>query len=106
MLREESVAREEPAYLIEQAHYVLARSDARDRSRQDVIEHQRGHAELRHLAAECFLHHAIHATAREHRAALDVNGADREREQHHAENEPRRGLAYVLLDDAACVVSG
>ena len=90
---------------VHQAGDVLARGYARDRPRQNVVEHQRRDAELRKRAAKRFLHHAVNAAAREHRAAFDVHCAHREAEQHDAENEPRCGRAYSLLGDAACVES-
>ena len=72
-----------------QADDVLPGRDAGDRAGQDVVEHQRGDRQLRQRPAHRLLDDAIDAAAREHRARLDVDGADGVREQHHAEHEPR-----------------
>jgi hypothetical protein len=60
---------------------------------------QRRHRQRGHAAAHGFLDDAIDAAADEHDRAFDVDGQDRPREQHHAEDEPRRGLAYSLFRD-------
>ena len=48
-------------------------------------------------------HHHVDAAAHEHAAALQVDGAHGEAEEHDAQHEPRRGLADRLLRDAADV---
>ncbi len=89
--------------LVHQAGDVLAGGHAGDRAGEDVVEHQRRDAELGEAAAQRFLHHAVHAAAREHRAALDVDRAHGKAEQHDAENEPRRSRSHRLLGNAAGV---
>ena len=84
----------------------MASRDTGDRAGQDVIEHQGGDADLGEGAAQGLLHHAIHTTTNKHGAALDVDGANREGEQHDRQNEPRRGLADCLLGYASGVKSG
>ena len=74
---------------------------AGDRAGEDVIEHQRRDAELGEAAAQGLLDHAVNAAAGEHGAALHVDRAHREAEQHDAEDEPGGGGAYSLLGDAA-----
>src|SRR5438876_8730047 len=46
----------------------------------------------------------VYAASDEHAATLDVQSAHRIREQHDAENEPRRGLADGGFRDAADIV--
>ena len=90
--------------LVQHANEILARRDAADRSGENVIEHQRRNGKLRQRSAQRFFHHAVHAAAHEHAAALDVHGANRVREQHDAENEPGSGLADELLGLTARVI--
>ena len=82
---------------------VLPRRHAADRPGQHVVEQQRRHRQLRQRPAHRLLDDAVHAAAHEHRGALDVHGTHGVREQHHAEDEPRRRLADRLLGDAADV---
>ena len=92
--------------LVYQACDVLSGGNARDRSREDVVEHQRGDAQLGQRSTQGFLHHAIHAAAHEHRAALDVHCAHSEREQHYAEDEPWSRSSKGVFSYAADIVSG
>ena len=92
-------------HLVHQAGDVLSGRHARDWSREDVVEHQRRNAYLREVAAQSFFHHAVNASAREHRATFDVDGSHGEAEQHDAEDEPWRSRAYCLFGDTAGVKS-
>ena len=92
--------------VVQQPDDVLARRDATDRPRQDVVEEQRRDRQLRQRAAHRFLDDPVHAAANEHRRAFDVHGAHRVREQHDAEDEPGRSLSHRLLDDASDVERG
>jgi hypothetical protein len=74
--------------VVDQASDVLSRGYAGDRAGQDVIEHQGRDAELGEGAAESFFDDPIDAAPHKHRAAFHVDGADRESEQHHGQNEP------------------
>ena len=86
---------------VEQADDVLAGGHAGDRAGENVVEHQRGDAELGQRAAEGFFDDFVDAAAHEHRAAFDVDGAHRKREEHDSDNEPGGGFADGLLGDAA-----
>ena len=98
---EPAVAGTDDDQLIEKAGDVLAGGDAGDGPGEDVVEHQRGDAELGEGATKCFFHHAVDAAAREHGAALDIDRTHGEGEEHDAEDEPGCGLTYGLLGDAA-----
>src|SRR5208283_2194494 len=89
---------------VDEADDVLARGDATDGARQDVIEHQGGDAEFGQRAAHGFLDHAVDAAAHEHAAAFDVDGAHGIGKQHDAEDEPRCGLADVGFRFATGVI--
>ena len=104
LYRDGQVEPESREHVVEQARDVLPGRHSADRSRQHVVEQQRGYRQLRHRAAHRLLDDPVHAATDEHRGALDVDRSDRVREQHHAEDEPRRGLADRLLGDAADVV--
>ena len=91
-------------HFVQQAAQVLARGNAADRAGQHVVEHQRGNGKFRQRAAHRFLHHAIHAAAHEHAAALDVNLRHGVGKQHGRENEPRSRLADELLRLATRVI--
>src|ERR1700687_1358850 len=92
--------------LVEESDKILARRHAAYRPSQDVIKHQRGDAELGKRSAHRFFDDAIDATAHEHAAALDVDGAYGVGKQHDPEDEPRRGLADVAFGFASGIVSG
>ena len=79
---------------------------AADRPGQHVVEQQRRDRQLRQRAAHRLLDDAVDAAAHEHRRALDVERPDGVGEEHHAEDEPGRGLADGLLGDAADVEGG
>jgi len=60
--------------VFDQSREILAcRDEAADRSREDVVKHERGNAEFRERPAEGHLHGSIHAAAHEHAAAFHVN---------------------------------
>ena len=86
--------------VVDQASDVLSRGYAGDRPGKDVIEHQGRDTELGERAAESFFNDPIDAAPHKHRAAFHVNGADRESEQHDAQNKPRGALANCLFRDA------
>ncbi len=88
---------------VEKPSDVLPGGNAGDGAGEDVVEHQRGNAELGEAAAERLLDYAIHAAARKHRTAFDVHRTHGEAEQHDAENEPRGCRAHRLFGDATCV---
>ena len=92
------------AHFIDQAGEIETRADAADRARQNVVEHQRRNGKLGQSAPHGLMHHAVDAAAHEHAAALDVNRADRVREQHDAQNEPGRRFADRSLRDPARIV--
>ena len=92
--------------LVQQAGNVLPGGNARDGPGQDVVEHQRGNAQLGEGAAQSLFHHAIHAAAGEHRAALHIHGAHRKGEEHDAQDEPRSRLAYRFFRNAAGIEGG
>ena len=85
---------------------VLAGSNAADRAGQNVIKHQRGHAEFCQRAAERLFHRAVDAAAHEHAAAFDVYRAHGIRKQHDRQDEPGSGLADVAFGFTAGVVRG
>ncbi len=74
-----------------------------DRSREDVVEHERRDAQLGERSAQRLLDHAVDSAAGKHGAAFDIHGAHSEGEEHDAEDEPRRGLADSLFSDASGV---
>jgi hypothetical protein len=90
-------------HFVHEAGDVLAGRDARDGAGEDVIEHQRGDAELGEGAAQGLFDYAVDAAASEHGTALDVDRAHGKGEEHDAEDEPGRGFADCLLGDAACI---
>ena len=94
------------AQFFDESGEVLASGDGADRPCQHVIEQQRRDRELGQRGAHGLFHHAVHAAAHEHAAALDVHGAHRVAEQHDRQNEPRRALANHVLGIAAHVVGG
>ncbi len=92
--------------LVDEANDVLAGGHTGDRAGQDVIKHQCGDTEFCEGASKRLFDDFIDAAADEHGAALDVDGAHREREEHDSDDEPGGGLADGLLSDAAGVESG
>ena len=91
---------------VDQSGDVLSRGNAGDRAGEDVVEHQRGDAELGERPAQRLFHHAVDAAAGEHGAAFHVNRAHSEGKQHHAQDEPWGRLADGLLGDAAGIKRG
>ena len=110
--RREEVARHGQRHVVVRQHVADEAGDVEpgrhgaNRTRQDVIEQQRRHGQLRQRTAHGFLDDAVHAAADEHHGALDVDRPDDPREEHHAEDEPRGGLADGLFGDAAGVERG
>src|ERR1035438_4244599 len=92
--------------VVDETRDVLSGGNARDRPGQDVIEHQRGNAELGERASERFFDDAVDAAAHEHGAAFDVDGAHGEGEQHHPQDEPGRALSNGLFGNASGVEGG
>ena len=90
--------------IVHQTGDVLPRRHAADGSGEDVIEQQRGDGELGQRSSHRLLDHTIDAATDEHGRALDIDGANRVRKEHHAQNEPRRGLAHRLFGNPAHVV--
>ena len=90
-------------HVVQETHDVLARGHAADRARQDVVEEQCRHRQLRERAAHRLLDDAVHAAADEHRGTLDVQRTHGVRKDHDAEDEPGGGLPDGLLDNAADV---
>ena len=88
---------------VHEADNVLAGGHTGNGASEDVVEHQRRDAELGERAAQGFLDHAVDAATHEHRAAFDVDGADRERKKHDADDEPGGRLSDRLLGNAAGV---
>ena len=82
---------------------VLTGRDTRDRAGEDIVEHKRGDADLGECSAQGLFHDAIDAASREHRAALDVDCADRVREDIDAQDQPGRSFTYRLFGEAAGV---
>ncbi len=91
--------------LAHQAGEILSRGDAADWAGQNVVEHQRRHAEFGEGAAERLFDRAINAPADEHAAAFDVHRANGIREEHDREDEPGCGLADEAFGFTASVVS-
>ncbi len=91
----------QPHQLVHQSDDVLPGRHPGDRPRQNVVEHQRRDAELGERPAQRLLDDPVDAAARKHAAAFDIDRSHREAEQHHAQDEPRRGLAHGLFGDAA-----
>src|SRR5689334_4359122 len=79
---------------------VLARGDPGDWAGEYVVEHECRDAQLCEAAAQRFFDNAVDAATNEHGAALDVDGADREREEHDGDDEPWRSFAGRLFRDA------
>ncbi len=73
---------------------------------KDVVEHQRGDAQLGEGSAQRLLHDAVDAPAGKHGAALDVDRSHCKGEKHDPENEPGGGLANGFFRDAAGIKSG
>ena len=92
--------------LVEEPGQVLPRGYAADRAGQNVVEHQRRNGEFRERSSQRFLDHAVDAPAHEHAAAFHVHRAHAVGEQHHAKNEPGRGLPDETLGFAPGVVGG
>src|SRR5882762_6842084 len=61
--------------IAEQAAKVLSGRYAADRPGQDIVEHQRGNAELRQRPAQRLLDRAVHPAAHEHAAAFYIHRA-------------------------------
>jgi hypothetical protein len=91
--------------LIDQAAQIEARAHRADGTGKHIVEHQRRDGELGQRAAHGLVHHFVHATAHEHRAAFDVDGANRVGKQHDRQDEPGRCLPDGLFGNAADVVS-
>ena len=93
-------------HFVHQAGNVLAGRNTGDGAGEDVVEHQRGDAQLGESPAEGFFDHAVDAAAGEHGAAFDVHSAYGEAEEHDAEDEPGGSGANGLLGDASCIKGG
>ena len=78
--------------LVQEADQIQTRRHAADRPGQNVVKHQRRDGDLRQRAAHRFLHHAVHAAAHEHAAALDVHRAHRVGQAHDGQDEPGPGF--------------
>src|SRR5262249_21521431 len=90
--------------LQDQAHDVLPGGNAARGAGQDVVEHQGRDRQLGQEAAHGFLDHAVDAATDEQRAALDIDRAHGIAKEHDGQDEPGRGRADGVLDDAADVV--
>ncbi len=90
----------------QQAHDIRAGGDAARGSGQNEVKHQGGDREFGQESAHGFLDDLIAPAAHEETTALDVHRADAVAEDHHGEDEPRRGRTDRLLNDAANVVGG
>ena len=91
---------------VQQARQIETCRDAADRTRQDVVEHERGYRDLGERRAHRFLDDAIYAAADEHTAALDVDRSDGVGEHHDGQDEPRRRFANEVFGDGARVERG
>ena len=91
--------------VVQKSGKVLAGGHAADRSRQNVVEHQRGNGDFRKPAAHGLLNHAIDAAADKHAATFHIQGAHRVSQEHHGENEPGRRFAKSFLSDGTCIES-
>src|SRR6516162_1069057 len=60
--------------LVEHTDQILTCRDAADGPGEHVVKHKRRNGELRERSSQRFFHHAVHAAAHEHAAALDVHG--------------------------------
>src|SRR6185437_5762477 len=85
----------------EQAAQVLAGADHADGPGENIIENQRGHRDAGEEGPHAVAHHDVHAAADEHAAALHVDAAHGEAEQHHSQHEPRRRLPDGVFGNAA-----
>ena len=92
--------------LVEQVSEVKSRADHADGSGENVVEDQRRNREPGHEVPHGVAHHDVHSAAHEHAARFQVHRADREAEQHHREDEPRRALTDGVLGDAAGIKRG
>ena len=90
-------------YVVYESSDVLPGRHARDRSRKDVIEHQRRDADLCQGAAQCFLYDAVDASPDEHGTALHVDRAHGEREEHDRKDEPGSRFPNGLFGDAGSI---
>ena len=91
---------------IEECAKILAGADNTDRSREDVVEDQRGHGQLRHGRIHAVADDHIHATAHVHAATFEVHATDREAEQHYAQHKPGCRVTNGFFRRAACVERG
>ncbi len=90
--------------IAEKAAEVLPCGRAADRSRQNVVKHQRGDAEFRKRPAKRLLHCTVDSAAYKHAAAFYIDRPDGIGEQHDREDEPRCGLADVAFGFTAGVI--
>src|SRR5258708_19382901 len=89
------------ADFVEQSADILPRAHHADGSRQNVIEYQRRNGDLGQNGPHAVANHDVNAAAYEHRAALHVNAAYGEAEQHHADDKPWGGGTYGPLRGTA-----
>src|SRR5207248_6469982 len=92
--------------LVNQGAYVLASANTADGTGEDVIEYQGGYRQLGHYRTHAVAHHHVHSASHIHAAALEINAAHGEAEQHDADYEPRGGFADGLLGRAAGIKCG
>src|SRR5207247_647495 len=95
---------QQDARFVDQSPEILARTDAADRTGENVIEKKCRHGKPRDEWPHRVAHHDVYAAAHEHAAAFHVDRANGEAEQHDAENEPRSASADRLLGNAARVI--
>ena len=69
--------------LASQPRKIPAGRHTADWAGQNVVKHQRGHAEFRQRSAEGLLDGAIHTTAHEHAAAFYIDRPHGVRKQHN-----------------------
>src|SRR5262249_15877402 len=91
--------------LEDQTHDVLPGRYTASRAGYHLIEHQCGHRKLGQETAHRLLDDLVHAAPHEERTAFDIYGSDGIAEEHHRQDEPRRGWSDRVFNDAADVVN-
>ena len=92
-------------YVDHEPHEILAGGNGADGPGQDIVKQQRRNRELGQGAAHRLFDYAVHSSAHEHGAGLDVDGAHGVAEQHDRQHKPWSTFANDFFGITTHVVS-